>query len=545
MAGLGGEDPGGFTDVDTFNEFSPGYSRSGYYQAATEGLFYYNMLGGQFIPWIGDSYTYNSDYTELTLKIKPGVEWSDGQPFTSNDIVFTYNMLRDNPALLNGADIQSKMKSAEAVDPQTVKFTMNSPQPRFHFDYLTFRADVGIGVVPEHVWKGQNAQTFKNYDPTKGWPLGTGPYKLVSSTIQQKVWDVRPDWWAVKTGFQKLPQVQRLIFLPGMNEITMAQMLITNEIDMAFSLTPQNLNLVQGQNKKIITSLDHPPYGYMDWWPISLGFNDTVAPFNDPEIRWAMSYALDRNEIVSFAFSGHNEAALLPFPAYPALETYIKGIGDLLDKYPTNKYDLSQTNAIMTRKGYKKGGDGMWADANGKKVSLQIVTFQQHPSTTPQVPVVTELLKKAGFDASFLLPADYANRIETGEANAFLWGHGGSMMDPYKTLNLYNISYFKPTGTLATSNLWRWQNKDFSDIVNQMGQLPIGDPKVAGLFHQAMAIWLPDLPDVQLTQTVINVPMNQTYWTNWPTGDKPYIHAGFWHRTGLLIFTHLQPVSGG
>ena len=52
---------------------------------------------------------------------------------------------------------------------------------------------------------------------------------MVGATIQQKIWDLDPNWWAVRTGFQPLPKVERMIFLPGMNEITMAQMLVTNE----------------------------------------------------------------------------------------------------------------------------------------------------------------------------------------------------------------------------------------------------------------------------------------------------------------------------
>jgi len=157
---------------------------------------------------------------------------------------------------------------------------------------------------------------------------------------------------------------------------------------------------------------------------------------------------------------------------------------------------------------------------------------------------VTQQLKKAGFDASFLLPADFVNRITTGQAVAFLWGHGGSMKDPFKTLDLYNIRYVKPTGTpIYFTNIYRWSNKEFSTLVDQMGQLPLGDPKIMDMWRKAMEIWLPNLPDIPLVQTVINVPMNTTYWKNWPTGDKPYIHEGFWHRTGLLIFLHLQPVS--
>lgn len=546
MAGLGGEHPGGFTDVDNFNPYAPGLSRSGLYQAATEPLFYYNMLGDEFIPWLGEGYEYNPGFTEITVKIRNGVTWSDGTPFTARDVVFSLNLLQQNPDLNYGADIQRLVKSAQVIDDHTFKVTLNFPNPRFHFDILTFRADIGTPFVPEHVWKDQDPKTFKNYDPGKGWPLGTGPYRLVETNVQQKIWDLREDWWGAKTGFRTLPKVQRLVFLPGMNEITMAQMLITNEIDMAFSLTPVNMKTVQAQNPKIITHSKNPPYGYLDWWPIGLGFNNTVPPFDDPEVRWAMSYAINRDEIIKFAFSGYSQPVQLPYPGYPALKPYIESVQDLLEKYPTNAYDPKKTDEIMTRKGYTRDQDGFWTK-NGSRVTFEIVTFPQHPSTTPAAPVVTEQLRRAGFDATFQLPADFVQRIITGEAKAYLWGHGGSMKDPYRTLDLYHIRHVKPTGEpIYFTNIYRWSNKPFSDIVDQMGQLAEDDPKLKDLFHQAMEIWLPELPDIQLHETVIPLPMNTTYWTNWPTSDegkKPYIHEGFWHRTGLLIFVNLQPTQ--
>jgi peptide/nickel transport system substrate-binding protein len=119
------------------------------------------------------------------------------------------------------------------------------------------------------------------------------------------------------------------------------------------------------------------------------------------------------------------------------------------------------------------------------------------------------------------------------------------MKDPYDTLNLYNARYVLPTGKpIYFTNIYRWTNKTFSDIVDQMSNLPIADPAVTGLYHKAMEEWLPNLPDIPLNQTVINVPMNTTYWSNWPAGDKPYIHEGFWHRTALLLFLNLKPVTG-
>lgn len=545
MAGLGGEHFGGFTDLGNYNSFQPGLSRSGWYQGGTEGLFYYNMLGDDFIPWLATDYSYNSDYTQLTVHIRDGVEWSDGQPFTAKDVAFTLGLLQKNPDVNPSAsDIGRLMASATATDDHTLQIALTQAAPRFHWDYLTFRADIGIPTVPQHIWEGQDPASFKNYDPSKGWPVGTGPYKLVSEDVNQRIWDVRPDWWAAKTGFHALPQVTRLIFTPGMNEITMAQMMIANQIDMAFSFTPANMKLVQGQNQAVITHFDHPPYGYMDWWPIGLGFNTEIPPFNDPDIRWAISYSVDRDEIVDFAFQGYSQTAQLPFPPYPGLQKYMDGVADQLKQYPTLKYDPAQTDAIMTRKGYTKNGDGLWADSSGQTVSFQIVTFPQHPSATPVAPIITQQLKRGGFDASFLLPADFVSRITTGDAHAFLWGHGGAMKDPYRTLDLYNARYVKPTPTpIFFTNMYRWSNPDYSALVDQMAQLPEDDARVMPLWQQAMQIWLPNLPDIPLIQTVIALPMNTTYWTNWPQGDHPYIHEGFWHRTGLHIFLNLKPTQ--
>jgi peptide/nickel transport system substrate-binding protein len=547
MAGLGGEHFGGFTDLGNFNSFSPTNSRSGWTQAATEGLFYYNMLGDEFIPWLAEGYQYNADNTQLTVNLRAGVEWSDGVPFTARDVVFTLNTLKGRPDLgpgSNGADISRLVASAVVVDDRTFQVNLNAPTPRFHWDYLTFRADISLPIVPQHIWEGQDPSSFTNADLSKGWPIGTGPYKLVSEDVQQKIWDVNPNWWGAKTGFRALPQVQRLIFLPGMNEITMAQMMISNQIDMAFSFTPSNMRLVQTQNPAVITHFDRPPYGFMDWWPIGLGFNTEKKPFDDPDIRWALSYAVDRDEIVTFAFQGFSQTAALPYPPYPGLQKYFDGVADLLQQYPTLKYDPAQSAAIMTRKGYNRDGEGMWVDGSGQRVSFQIVTFPQHPSATPVAPIITQQLKRAGFDASFLLPADFVSRITTGDATAFLWGHGGAMKDPYKTMDLYNQRYAKPTPTpIFFTNIYRWSNPAYSDLVDQIGAYPEDDPAVMPLWQQAMAIWLQELPDLPLIQTVIALPMNSTYWSNWPQGDKPYIHEGFWHRTALHLFLNLKPTQ--
>jgi len=545
MAGLGGEMPGGFTDIKWFNRFvANASSRSGINQSATEGLFYANMLNAsEIIPWRAETYKYNDDYTTLEIKIRKGVEWSDGEPFTANDCVFTFEMIQSNDLLGFHGDLKPYIKKASAPDDYTFLIEFLDSAPRFFFEYMVFWADFGIPfMAAKHIWeKADDYVEFANYDEDYGGPIVTGPYRLVASTVEQKIWDVRPDWWAAKMGFKPLPLIERQIHLPGMNEITMAQMCIANEIDMAFSMTPTNMQLIQSQNDKFLTHCPRPPYGFTDWWPAGLGWNCMEPPFDDPDYRWAMSYVVNRDEIIKFGFQGYSSTWEMPLPDYEAVKPWMEGVKDLfVDRNPI-EYNLAKSAAIMERKGWAKDNDGFWTK-DGERMSLELVTFPQHPSMTPCIPIVTEQLRRGGFDATFSLPADFINRLLTGEARGFIWGHGGSVSDPYKTMDLYHTRWTKPTGE-STYPFYRWSNPEFDALVEQMKVLPYEDERIMPLWREALDIWLDALPDTMLVQTVIQLPMNTTYWTNWPSCDNEYIHEGFWHCSAMLMWVKLQPAQ--
>ena len=123
-----------------------------------------------------------------------------------------------------------------------------------------------------------------------------------------------------------------------------------------------------------------------------------------------------------------------------------------------------------------------------------------------------------------------------------VWGHGGSVRDPYATMELYHSKWFKPTGTAAT-NFYRWKNADFDAAVDKMSLVAGSDPQMTALFLQAIEIWLKELPDIPLLQFYHRIPMNQTYWTNWPDENNPYINGAFWHRTVLLEVLGIKPAS--
>ena len=91
--------------------------------------------------------------------------------------------------------------------------------------------------MPEHVWAGQDPFTFTNYDPEKGWPLGTGPYELVSTGPTQAVWDRRDDWWGAETGWHALPEPQRLIWQITGSEENKAQLMANHQLDSVMNIT--------------------------------------------------------------------------------------------------------------------------------------------------------------------------------------------------------------------------------------------------------------------------------------------------------------------
>ena len=534
---------GQIKDYDSFNPYIPGRTSRTGWNFLFEPLYFYNAYRDEnnIIPWLAESHTFNEDFTEIQVNIRAGVEWSDGMPWTAHDLVFTLNMLKENaPNLLFSTDMQTWVKEAVAEDDLTAKITLNAPNPRFIFTYFTHCFGNGVPIVPKHIWEGQDPKSFANFDLLQGWPVVSGPYQIALSEPGQRIWDLRRDWWGAKTGFRGLPKVQRIIYLPYMDEVKRVQSLIANNLDSCLDMRPANIkSIVQGNPKVATWSGRQLPYGYLDWWPISLGFNNLEEPFSDPEIRWAVNYAIDRKQLLAIGWEGSGEYALLPFPDFPPLRQFTSQVQDLVEQSSIALHDPARTAEILIRKGWARDEEGLWVkDEQPLKVVIDIATIFQDLA-----PVLVAQLKRAGFDASFRMTSDVYTRMTQGMARSFMFGNGGSVRDPYFTLRLYHSRFVRPTGT-AAEIFWRWQNEEYDRIVDQMGQTAPDDPQLLVLFRQAMEIWIEELPSIPLVQWYHRIPHNQTYWTNWPTAENPYINSAYWHTSFLLVLLGLEPVQG-
>ena len=142
-------------------------------------------------------------------------------------------------------------RTSTVADPLNVTINFNKAAPRFVRDFLALGHENHYPILPKHIWEGQDIATFTNYDLAKGWPVGTGAYKLVSTTNQQEIFDRRDDWWGAKTGFQDLPAPKRIMLVPVSSDDAMGQLHIANQIDGGRQLLIGTFEAARAQNDKL------------------------------------------------------------------------------------------------------------------------------------------------------------------------------------------------------------------------------------------------------------------------------------------------------
>jgi len=537
LIGINSRD-GRWVDYELWNPYAIGANHQNGPNLIYEPLAYYSAFADKWYMWLAESYQFAPDFKQLTIKTRQGVKWSDGTPFSAEDVAFTMNSLRDlGPKVKWGVDVSQALDEATATDANTVVLKFKIPSPRFFF-FASYKYDIGIYIVPKHIFQGQDWTSFKHFDVAKGWPVTTGPWKVVESSLQQKVFDRRDNWWATEQKLAPMPQILRNIWLPVVAEQQSAQALITNQVDFGGALQPATFPTVIRQNAKVTTYTGQkPPWGYVDWWPISLYVNNDVKPFDDKDVRWAVSHYIDRQQIIQVGYLGAETVSTLPMPPYKPLMPYFDAVKDLLAKYNTIEFDPKKGDALLEGKGFKKR-NGMWETPDGKPFTLDIIGFG---ASGPAIgPVLSQMMKRHGITASLALPPDFDNRFQKGDYVGSIYGHGGSIREPYDTLRLYQSQSIAVPGAHA-ANFSRWKNPEYDKIVDEVYITdPQNEARLKDLFHQAMEIWLPELPDIQLVQNYHRIPLNTAYWTNWPTDDNAYVNDASWHLTYNIVLWNAQ-----
>jgi len=534
---------------DLWNPYVPGARLDqGLQQALIEPMFLLNTETGEIEPWLGLSMTSNEPMDVWTLTMRPGVKWNDGAPFTADDVVFTINLLLENgPSLLLSGAMQQWVARVEKVDDLTVRFHLAKPNPRFKLDYWSVKIYNSIYILPEHIWKGKDPFTFKNYEPGKGWPVFTGPYKLDRFNETTFVYRRDEQWWGAQTGWKPLPAPKSLEWVSHGSEEMRTAAMVDGSIDSLCDITLGAYQALEHfRGPEVMAWTDGPPYVWLDPCPRALEFNCQHPPWNDKEIRWAVNYCIDRDMIVAVAYEGTSAPSRHFFPAYPPLERYFRMIEEngAYERHPVWDYNPEKARAIFESKGYHRNRYGYF-EKDGQELSVTITTHEAAIELQRVAQVLVEQLQNAGIDASNRNEAG-GTWMDNGALGAFDahigWMACGSMNEPWSTMDTFNASWMMPEGQRAQFNIWRWKNLDYSALVDAMGRLPLGDPRIDDLYRRAMEIWLDELPAIPLTQARKLLPFAQDRWTNWPSKQNPYMHPCTWWQSTCKMIHEIKPV---
>jgi peptide/nickel transport system substrate-binding protein len=268
-------------------------------------------------------------------------------------------------------------------------------------------------------------------------------------------------------------------------------------------------------------------------------------------MRWAINYAIDRNEIVSFAFNDTTIPARHFFPSYPALNRYVDLLEQkgLYEKYPLLEHNVEKAKTIIESKGYQLNANGMY-EKEGQPLTFNF-SVANDTAFRNMGEILQQQFQRVGIKSE-MQAQDYGGWYDTllvGHFTAMVgWWSCGSVNEPWASMDTFNPRWLKPIDqrTGEGQNIWRWSGKGaekYGRLVDEIGSLPLGDPHIEGLFVEAMDIWLQELPVIPLVQAGVLIPFNSTYWTGWPTAKNNYIHPPTWWQSSHEIIHNLQPTQ--
>lgn len=515
-----------------------------------EFLYLYNHNTGEQIPWLATSYTTTPDGMSVDVTLRNGVEWSDGQPFTSDDVKYTIELLRDSPSLVFASDMKEWVKDVTITDGQHFTINLNKPQVRFFYYYFVENSEINLPILPKHIWQGQDPDTFSNFNLSAGWPVGTGPYVLVDASGQAQMFDRNDNWWAARTGFQQLPKPLRVIFQqPGAVDTAAARM-INNEFDIGPTLEAGVFEAARARNPNIVSwNSEGPVWGAADACVYILGLNSRWGPTADVHVRRAIAHAVDRRQLVDLAWEGATVPLVVPFSTYGGLEAYVSQMTGVISKYHPDDADPHLVASEMQAAGYATDNGGFWAK-DGTRLTMDLLT----PGFARSMgPTVEKQLRDNGFAVTFkLFDPDinpFLEMIRTGKASIWNMVHCGSSAEPWGTLQHFHSRFASPAlgeqDPYVTANS-QYINPEFDAIIDQMdAMIPSpADPTYVALANQATDLFLRDVPEITLADHRSGVTFNTTYWRGWMSASDPYAApSSLWAGMELALLK-VQPAPG-
>jgi peptide/nickel transport system substrate-binding protein len=468
-------------------------------------------------PWLGTKAVWTPDYKSVTVTVRDNVKWADGKPMTAEDVAYTYQLLKDVPAL----NINAFPFDTISATGNTVTMTFKTSQ---FVNQVKLLAQTLI--VPKHIWS-----TIKDpsTDPNKN-PIGTGAYKLKTFTPQTTTLVLRDSYW------QELPKVKELRYTAYNDNNAQTTALANGSNEWGFVFIP---------NVQQVFVAKDPAHNKI-WAPPALGIhglyiNTTKKPFDDKNLRKAMSMVIDRKDIFETA-----EAAY-----FHPLVSSVTGIPSTGEAFISPEFkgkdqavDVEGAKALLTGAGYKLDGTTL-KDPTGKPVTITLTDPAGWSDYQTSLEIVKDNLSQIGIAAKIdkANEATWFKNMEAGQFEAgFRWTNGGATpYDIYQTI--MDGDLLKPIGTASPQgNYGRFKNPEASNALKSYANAADEASRTAAL-NTIQKVFVDEMPMIPVGADNVGAAYSTRNWTGWPSDADPYSGLQPTQPYAADVVLHLKPVS--
>ncbi|GCE14725.1 ABC transporter substrate-binding protein [Tengunoibacter tsumagoiensis] len=497
-----------------FNPYNP-QPNKGVFGLVYETLYFANRITGEYTPWLASSYQWSPDNTELTFTIRPNVKWSDGKDFTADDVVYTFNTIKQYKA--SGTDLQgvwSYLKDVSSSDANTVKMTFTQAYPPAFYNIAQ------TYIIPKHIF-GDKGDPSK-YTPDT--PVGTGPYTLKKYDTALSVFQKNTSYWQA----DKL-HVDEVRFPVYKDNDAFKLALPKGQIDWA--------GYFQADLKTAFVDKD-PTNNHYWMAPINiftLNVNQQNPLLSQVAVRQAINAALDRTALSEQGESGLAGPANATGLILPNAKQYLDPAYANLSNAP----DKAKAEKFLTDAGYTKGTDGIY-QKDGKRLSFVLRTVQPYSDWEVMAQIIKGNLKDVGIEISKLdemsEDAYYPSRTD-GKFDLMIGGMVGGP-NPYYMYNQYLNS-----ANIGVTNFSQWKDPQTDALLKQFASTT--DPAVQKQAIQGLEkIYVEQLPTIPLVTGPDWFEYRTNAFTGWPTESNPYASGSPNIGSDLaVVILHLTPVK--
>lgn len=316
---------------------------------------------------LAESWDITQNGLVITFHLRKGVKWHDAKPFTSADVLYTYQVTTDPKTPTAYAGDFLKIKKAEALDDYTFRVTYDKP-------FAPALISWASAILPKHLLAGKDITK----SPLTRHPIGTGPYKFKEWVAGQKIVLVANDDY-----FEGRPYIDGRITRIIPDTATMFLELRAQNIGM-MGLTPLQYTRQTDNN---LFKENFNKYRYLSFAYTYLGYNLKNPLFTDKRVRQAISYAINKNEIVSGVLLGLGK---------PATGPYKHGTWAHNDKVKTYNYDPAKARELLKQAGLTDTNNDGVLEKDGKPFEFEILTNQGNETRQKCAEIIQRQLKEVG-----------------------------------------------------------------------------------------------------------------------------------------------------